>query len=424
MIDQPTAAAVLPSYAATNSAAQTLAVRALGPADLPEILELDSSVFGQDPPPGFLDELIVPWLELDRFVGARDPSAGNELVAQGCIFSKQMTFPGNRVHPVAGVSWVGVRAGWRRRGLLRALMTSQLHGLHTGGEPVAILTASEAALYGRFGYGQAINRSSFSLVHGAAFRPGVPIEAVREIRADSAPAIVKPLQARVAARWPGNLGRRDELWKMRFSDHDFLRDGASKRKWATHPDGFVSYRIKMDWNDRGPNSTLQLDEICAATPTAFASLWRYLLDLDLTREVTYRNGWPDDPVQDLLLDPRSLASKRHDHLWLRIVDLDRTIDLREYSAPARLVVDVRDELCPWNAGRWLFELDQNGGRVSRSTADPKAQLEIGDLGACFLGGTPLARLVTAGRVTGEPRALLELAAALATPLAPWCPEGF
>ena len=70
------------------------------------------------------------------------------------------------------------------------------------------------------------------------------------------PAIVKPLYARVAAGRPGYLARPDELWTMRFSDHDFLRDGASKRKWAVHPDGFVSYRIKMDWNDRGPNSTL------------------------------------------------------------------------------------------------------------------------------------------------------------------------
>jgi predicted acetyltransferase len=400
-------------------------VRALGPGDLPDILELDQSAFGQDPPPGFLEELIVPWLELDRFIGARDPAAGDQLVGQGCIFSKQMTFPGNRVHPVAGVSWVGVRAGWRRRGLLRGLMTKQLHELHTsGGEPVAILTASEAALYGRFGYGQAINRSSFSVVHGAAFRPGVAVEPVREIKAETAPGIVKPLYARVAAGRPGNLARRDELWAMRFSDHDFLRNGASKRRWAVHPDGFVSYRIKMDWNDRGPNSTLILDEICAATPVAFASLWRFVLDLELSREITYRAGWLDDPLQDLLLDPRSLLRKSHDHVWLRIVDLDRAVGLRAYSAPARMVVDLRDELCPWNAGRWLFDIDQDGGRVSRSTADPEVELDVSDLGACFVGGTPLGRLVAAGRVTGDAGALLQLGAALATPLAPWCPEGF
>ena len=422
MIDGSTRNSTAPT---ANGAPPLLTVGPLSADDLPDILELDSSAFGQDPPPGFLEELIVPWLELDRFIGARDPAAGNELVAQGCIFSKQMTFPGNRIHPVAGVSWVGVRAGWRRRGLLRGLMKTQLHGLHTsGGEPVAILTASEAALYGRFGYGQAVNRNALSLVHGAAFRPGVTVEPVREIRADTAPAIIKPLYARVAAGRPGYLARRDELWTMRFSDHDFLRDGASKRKWAVHSDGYVSYRIKMDWNDRGPNSTLILDEICAATPVAFSSLWRYLLDLELCREITYRAGWIDDPVQDLLLDPRSLASKPHDHVWLRIVHLARTVNLREYSASTQVVVELHDDFCPWNAGRWLLELGPDGGRVSRSNADPQVALDISDLGACFVGGTPLARLVTAGRVTGEPSALLELGAALATPVAPWCPEGF
>ena len=149
-------------------------------------------------------------LELDRFVGARDPAAGNELVAQGCIFSKQLTFPGGSVHPVAGVSWVAVRAGWRRRGLLRGVMTAQLHGLHDdGAEPVAILTASEAALYGRYGYGQAINRCQLTAAHGSAFRPGVCIEPVREVRAERAHSIVPPLYSRIAATRPGYLARSD-----------------------------------------------------------------------------------------------------------------------------------------------------------------------------------------------------------------------
>ena len=372
-----------------------------------------------------MDELIVPWLELDRFVGARDPAAGGELVAAGCIFSKQMTFPGGDARAVAGVSWIGVRPGWRRRGLLRGLMTAQLHGLHdTAGEPIAILTASEGSLYGRFGYGQAIPRSRFSIAHGANFRRGVPVEPVLEIRTEDAPAIVKPLYAKVAATRTGNLARTDELWRMRFSDHQELREGSSKRRFAVHRDGYVSYRLKGDWGDRGPNYTLQLDEICAATPLAFASLWRFLLDLDLTREITYNMGWVDDPLLSLLEDPRSVTNTVRDHVWLRLVDLDRSIGLRSYSAPARLVVQVTDDFCPWNNGRWLFDLGPAGGSVESSEAAAQVELDIRDLGACFLGGTTLGRLVLAGYVTGDPDALLALGAALATPTAPWCPEGF
>jgi len=114
----------------TEPTTPTLTVRALTADDLTDILELDSTAFGQDVPDDFLHEMMVPELELDRFVGARDPDAGNRLVASACILSKQLTFPGGSVHPVAGVSWVAVRPGWRRRGLLRDMMTAQLHDLH------------------------------------------------------------------------------------------------------------------------------------------------------------------------------------------------------------------------------------------------------------------------------------------------------
>jgi predicted acetyltransferase len=232
------------------------------------------------------------------------------------------------------------------------------------------------------------------------------------------------LYARIAATRPGYLARSDAIWKMRFSDNEIFRKDASKKRWAIHPDGFAAYRIISDWNDRGPNFALRVDEICAATPIAFASLWRYLLDLDLTREISYGQGWVDDPLSALLLDPRGVSLAVKDHVWLRIVDLDRAIGLRSYSAPARVVVEITDSFCPWNAGTWAFELSETGGTVARTAAAAAITVDIRDLGACFFGGTPLLRLVTAGLVAGDPKALRQFAAALATRLAPWCPEGF
>ena len=402
-----------------------LRVRPLSEADLDDILDLDSSAFGQDPPRDFLDDLVVPYLELDRYVGVRDPLAHQELVASAAILSKKMTFPGGALHPVAGVTWVAVRPGWRRRGLLRSMITEQLHGLHaTGAEPVAILTASEAALYGRYGYGQAIGQARLELLHGASLRPGTATEAVVETRPERARPLARALYERVAPTAPGHLSRTDAVWNLRTSDHAELRDGASRRRWALHPDGYVCYRVKAGWTQHGPNSQLVLDEICAATPLARASLWQYLMSMDLVRTVNYRSGWVDDPLRDLLLDPRRMQLTVSDHVWLRIVDLERTIGLRSYSAPFRAVVELTDVLCPWNAGTWVLDLTGSGGSAARSTDRPQLSLDIVDLGAAFLGGTPLARLAAAGRVTGDPATVRALDAALATAMAPWCPEGF
>ena len=409
----------------SDDLATNFRVRPLSRADVDDILDLDSSAFGQDPPRDFLDDLVVPYLELDRYIGVRDPLAHGELVASAAILSKNMAFPGGAVHPVAGVTWVAVRPGWRRRGLLRSMITEQLHGLHaTGAEPVAILTASEAALYGRYGYGQAISQARLELLHGASLRPGTATEAVVETRPERARPLARALYERVAPTVPGNLSRTDAVWNLRTSDHAELRDGASRRRWALHPDGYVCYRVKPGWNQHGPNSQLVLDEICAATPLARASLWQYLMSMDLVRTVNYRAGWVDDPLRDLLLDPRRMQLTVSDHVWLRIVDLDRAIGLRSYSAPFRAVVELTDALCPWNAGSWALDLTGPGGTAACSTATPQVRLDIVDLGAAFLGGTPLARLAAAGRVTGDPATVRALDAALTTALAPWCPEGF
>jgi len=148
------------------------------------------------------------------------------------------------------------------------------------------------------------------------------------------------------------------------------------------------------------------------------------MSMDLVRTVSYRAGWVDDPLRDLLQDPRRMQLTVADHVWLRIVDLDRAIGLRSYSAPFRATVEFTDALCPWNAGTWALDLSTSGGTVARSADAPQIRLDIVDLGAAFLGGTPVARLAAAGRVTGDPAAMREFGAALATPLAPWCPEGF
>ena len=62
-------------------------------------------------------------------------------------YSLQMMVPGGAV-PVAAVTLVTVHPSYRRRGLLRQMMTHQLQGIATRGiEPVALLWASEAAIY-------------------------------------------------------------------------------------------------------------------------------------------------------------------------------------------------------------------------------------------------------------------------------------
>ena len=132
----------------------------------------------------------------------------------------------------------------------------------------------------------------------------------------------------------------------------------------------------------------------------------------------------DDPVQDLLADRRSLTLIPHDHVWLRIVDLDRAVALRGYATTATVDVEIVDGFCPWNAGTWRLELEPDGGRASRISGSAELRMHVRELAACLLGDTGPARLSAGGLVTGAADAVRRLGLALSTPVAPWCPEGF
>ena len=114
----------------------------------------------------------------------------------------------------------------------------------------------------------------------------------------------------------------------------------------------------------------------------------------------------------------------HDHIWLRLVDIDRAVGLRGYHSPVRVACAISDAFCPWNSGTWTLTLDESGGTATRTGDAPQIHLDIADLASCFLGGTPLGRLVGAGLFNGEPAAIKALGSAMATDVAPWCPESF
>ena len=116
-----------------------------------------------------------------------------------------MSLPGTGPTAVAAVTAVTVKPGHRRRGTLTRMMRAQLHGLHDGGgEAVAALWASEAAIYGRFGYGSAAHHLGVDIPADEPFRPGVELgaERVRQLPRDTAIPLITQLYGPIAAQRP------------------------------------------------------------------------------------------------------------------------------------------------------------------------------------------------------------------------------
>ena len=132
-----------------------------------------------------------------------------------------------------------------------------------------------------------------------------------------------------------------------------------------------------------------------------------------------------DPLLSLLAEPRRLRLTVRDGVWVRLVDVPAALESRRYAAEDRIVLEVRDDFCPWNDGRVALEGGADGAACVRTDASPDLMLSSAELAAAYLGGTTIGHLARAGRVDEEtPGALRRADAMLRWDPAPWCPEMF
>jgi predicted acetyltransferase len=344
-------------------------------------------------------------------------------------FAFRMTVPGGASVPTAGVTLVGVLPTRRRRGILRSMMRAHLDDVHARGEPLAALFASEETIYGRYGYGLASLNVHFDINKAhSAFRPDVETAGrVRLVDAAVAATHMPAVYDVVCRETPGMLERPASWWEHRLlADPEEFRFGGSPKHFAVlDVDGdsraYAIYRLHVSFGDLGPETALQTIEVFGVDPVATASIWRYLLDVDWAKTVTARLQPVDHPLLLLLARPNLARPTLSDGLWVRLVDVETALTARKYADDRPVVFEVRDESCPWNAGRWKVE----GGTASQSDDAPDIALDVAELGAVYLGGFTFRDLLRAGRIQElREGAVYGADAIFRVEAAPWCPEIF
>jgi predicted acetyltransferase len=368
----------------------------------------------------FLDQIT-----LERMHAAWSDGA---IVGGAGAFTFNVTVPGGDL-PTAGVSVVGVYPTHRRRGVLRALMRAQLDDAHERGEPLSALWASEETIYGRFGYGMAAFCGEVNLAHEyTGFEHEfAPAGTLRFLEPEEALDVVPPVFERIRPQWPGMFSRNRLWWEHReIKDPEDRREGAGPKRWIAYErdgevEGYAVYRHKPGWEAGATTAELRVLEALGATPAAMRELWAYLLTVDWKATVTAYLLPPDHPLFLLLATPRRMRYRMGDGLWVRLVDVGAALSGRRYCDDTALVLDVTDDFCPWNEGRWKLE----GGAAARTDDAADITLPVQSLGSAYLGGVSFAALARAGRL----EELREGAVARADGLFrwdrhPWCPEIF
>jgi predicted acetyltransferase len=329
----------------------------------------------------------------DRTFGAFD---GDRQVGSAMSFPSSLTVPGGEILPTAGVTYVGVRSDYRRRGALSGMMRAQLEDCAARGEVFAVLHASEPVIYGRFGYGVAtVARTVKVESPRAAVRSDVPVAgAVRLLDKDE---ILPALQAAYPTLQPtrtGLMARSPQWWALGYQrrlefEHTLV---AAHLTPAGDVDGWVCYQPQEIPN---ANANLQVLDFQAADQGAVNDLWRYLVGIDLIDTVLAYYRPVDDPIEEMLVNSHAVHSERDDELWLRIVDVPAALAGRTYGVAAPVVIEVVDSLLPNNSGR--YRVGPQG--MARTGDEPALTMSVETLAMLYLGAFRASTLAGIGRIT-------------------------
>jgi predicted acetyltransferase len=329
---------------------------------------------------------------------------GDEIV--GCASSVvfEMTVPGGTI-PTVGITGVGVVPTHRRRGVNTALMRRQLDDIRDEGFAIAALFASEGGIYGRFGYGLATFDTSVDIETArSAFVPGSEGDGrVRLVERDAAKDRYLSIFDQSRLTRPGAMRMEPNWFDYEFAEKHFGEE--RKFFFAFHEtgkdvDGLAVYTIKHNWSGV-PQNEVELYALDALNSSAYAQMWRFVLDLDLVSKLTAWSRPADEPLLHLLREPRRLNMRLKDGMWVRLLDIPRALTARRYPHDGRIVFDVSDAFCAWNEGRYALDAGGEGATCEQTDDEADLLLTTNELAAAYLGGSTFSQLRRAGRVSEE-----------------------
>jgi predicted acetyltransferase len=374
------------------------------------------------------DEELKPWLpeiQADDYRAWVVRDRG-EIVGNYGVYAMDVSLPGGHTIPVAGVTAVGVSQLYRRRGLLTAMMTAALDEAVEAGDPVAMLFASESAIYGRYGFGVVAPHVDHLIRRPVSFRDPVDVRLVEPATPRSAAEGWPAIYDAMRRQRPGCVSRSPVIWqRMVLEDPPSWRRGASGRRLAQVPGrGYVMYRIREGFEDGLPAGEVRVLELVATDPEAEAALWQHVCDIDLTTTTSTRLRPPDDVLPELLVDRQRAGSRVGSPLYVRLLDVAAAFGSRAYALPGTVTVTVVDDSRD-QSGTYTLDVGPEGAEVRRTDAEPELTLPIDVAGSVWLGGVRATRLLAARRMAEHaPGAAARLDRLVAVDRAPWTPFEF
>lgn len=363
-----------------------------------------------------------------RNIGVFAPGAAPDALPVATVNSwiTPMTVPGAPgAHlPMWAISSVTVSATHRRRGIARNLLEGELRAAGAAGVPVAGLTATEATIYGRYGFGAALPVARLQVDARRAGGIALPASdrvTVEYLEPEALATALDAVHERTRLTRVGDIAGWPERWRrMAGLAPDDEKARAVRGVRAIDPAGttrgVLAYTLDELRDDFGAD--LRVRHLDAETPEALRALWAFAVNHDLIRTVHADLRAVDDPLPWLVANQRAVQTAVHDHGWLRVLDVPAVLRSRTYRAPLDVVLRVADPLGIAD-GSWRLRVDADGvGDVQSTHVAPDVELGVGALGSLFLGGVSAPALHAAGRLAATAEVAAAWENAFGLPVAP------
>ena len=352
-----------------------------------------------------------------RLIGVIDPNGPFPAWPVGTLSSwvGELTVPGGAL-PSCAISSVTVAPTHRRRGIARAMMEGELRVAASLGVPVATLTASEAPLYGRYGFAAAASVATIVIDTKRAGWAG-PVSGgrvdfvTRERWREAAEQVferIRPGRAgefeAPAGHWERAAGLRPDADRPeRFRTVLYTGEGG-------RIDGALMYTVTEDEADF-TKARVDVSTLLADGDEAYAALWRFLVELDLVATVRASEQSIDEPVLWMLADRRAATVTVHDHHYVRVLDVPAALQARRFRRAGRVLLELEDPL-GIAGGRFVLTADDDGTALvapagSRATGTVTVATGITELSALLLGQVSARALQAAGRLRSNDVGALE-----------------
>lgn len=393
----------------------TIEYRPATAAEFPRFVYTDAIGFGGSTAEATLTQRIER--TLDKPEQTLCAFEDGEPVAQMATIPFTMRWNGRDIG-CGGVTSVSTLPSHRRQGHVRELMTRSFATMRDAQQPVAMLWASMAAIYQRFGYGIAFTRwhDAFN-PRELRFVDEIPTPGrVRLVKSGEARPVIEGCYTRFAAPRTLLLHRSPKVWER-----------AILQPWspemtpflvAVYEEGGETLGYTIYQVDRRPQGTpgpfldLTARELVWQTPAAHRALVRFLASYDLAATVRILQLPVDDPLFYHVQEPRALAVNALDGTLVRIVDVAPALEGRGYDRDGCFRFRLSDDLCPWNTGGWELAVEGGEARIRPSPTEPAICLlprALAMLASGYTSATMLARL---GLIAGGDAAALAAADAL------------